>query len=318
MTDATPDVRPSGPGNAVVGILTAIWRSWSGRIGLIFVSIIVAAAIVSLFWVPYDPLEVVPTDKWLPISRDHWFGTDGAGKDLFSQALEGSRVSLFVALVTAAIAAAVGLGLGIFSAVLPSRLGDPIAYFVDVMIAIPTLIFALVLVGVFSASVLVITLALGVGFGVALARIVRGEGLRVMTQDYIMAAAASGTSTWRTTWRHVLPNVAPVAIVQLSLIAGLAIVAETSLAFLGVSSLNRASWGRTLGELQGSITAHLGSAVPTSIVLVIATLGFNLLGDGLRDAIDPRLRLSGRRGAAPGVVADEAPVVTVVDEASLL
>lgn len=292
-------------------VLAAIWRSWSGRLGLVFVSIIVAGALVSLVWMPYDPLKVVPSDKWLPMSRDHWFGTDGAGKDLFAQTLEGARVSLFVALVTALIAAVVGLGLGIFSAVLPRRVGEPIAYFVDVMIAIPTLIFALVLVGVFSPSVFVITVALGIGFGVALARIVRGEALRVMTQDYIMAAAASGTSTWRTVWRHVLPNVAPVAIVQLSLIAGLSIVAETSLAFLGVSSLNRASWGRTLGELQGSITAHLGAAIPTSIVLVVATLGFNLLGDGLRDAIDPRLRVAGRRRT-------EEPVVPIVDEASLV
>lgn len=293
-------------------VLRAIWHSRNGRIGLIFVSIIVAAALVSLVWVPYAPLKVVPGDKWLGISRAHWFGTDGGGKDLFSQTLEGSRVSLFVAVITAAIAAVVGLGLGIFSAVLPRRLGEPIAYFVDVMIAIPTLILAVVLVGVFSASVLVITLALGIGFGVALARIVRGEALRVMTQDYIMAAAASGTSTWRTTWRHVLPNVAPVAIVQLSLIAGLSIVAETSLAFLGLSSLNRASWGRTLGELQTSITAHFGAAVPTSIVLVVATLGFNLLGDGLRDAIDPRLRSTAR---VPGELRTPVPLA---DEAALV
>ena len=176
------------------------------------------------------------------------------------------------------------------SAITPRLFGEPLAYFIDVLIALPTLVLALVLVGLFEGSLLTVSLAIGVSSGVVLARILRVEAAGVLTLDYILAAHASGTSTWRTVRRHVIPNIAPVAIVQVSLIAALAILAEAALAFLGVTSRNRPSWGQTLGELQPHVTIHPGAVVFPGLFLVAATLGFNLLGDGLRDATDPRLR----------------------------
>jgi peptide/nickel transport system permease protein len=268
--------------------LRATTRSWSGRVGLALVGLLVVTVMVSYIWVPYDPRRV--GTRWLGMSVDHWFGTDAAGKDLFSQVLVGARVSLFVAIAAALIAGVIGITLGVLSAITPRLLGEPIAYFVDVLIALPTLVLALVLVGLFEGSLLTVSLAIGVSSGVVLARILRAEAARVLTLDYILAAHASGTSTWRTVWRHVIPNVAPVAIVQVSLIAALAILAEAALAFLGVTSRNRPSWGQTLGELQPHVTIHPGAVVFPGLFLVAATLGFNLLGDGLRDATDPRLR----------------------------
>jgi peptide/nickel transport system permease protein len=279
-------------------------RSWSGRVGLVLVSVLVLTVIVSYIWVPYDPRRV--GERWLGVSGDHWFGTDAAGKDLFSQVLVGARVSLFVALTSAAIAGVVGVTFGVFSAIMPRRVGEPTAYFIDVLIALPTLVLALVLVGLFEGSLLTVSLAIGVSSGVVLARILRAEAARVLSQDFILAAHASGTSTWRTVRRHVIPNIAPTAIVQVSLIAALAILAEAALAFLGVTSRSRPSWGQTLGELQPHVTLHPGAVVFPGLFLVAATLGFNLLGDGLRDVTDPRLR-SGARSRARGRRSPRSP-----------
>jgi len=295
--------------------VTVLWfalRSWTGRLGLALVGILVVAVAVSYVWVPYDPARVTPGDDWLPMSVDHWFGTDAAGKDLFSLVLVGARVSLFVAIASSLIAGVIGLALGVLSAITPRYVGEPLAYFIDVLIAIPTLVLALVLVGLFEGSLVTVSIAIGFGSGVVLARIVRAEVSRVLTQDYITAADASGTSTGRTVLRHILPNIAPIAIVQLSLIASLAILAEAALSYLGLTSRSRPSLGRTLGELQNTVTVHPGAIIFPGVVLVLASLGFNLLGDGLRDATDPRLRSGGPTPMGPTTPVALRPASTAV------
>jgi peptide/nickel transport system permease protein len=267
-----------------------VWRSWLGRIGAVLVAGLLLAALVSLVWTPHDPTKVVPSERWLPISWSHPFGTDGGGKDLFSQVLVGARTTLLVALASAAIAAVIGLGLGVLSAISPRLLGESLAHLIDVLIALPTLILALVFVAALGGSVTTVSLAIGLASGVVLARVVRAEVARVLTQDYIVTAAASGSSTFRTVWRHIIPNIAPTVIVQLSLIAALAVLAEAALSYLGLTPVSTPSWGRMLQELQRSMTVHPGTVVFPGLAVVLATLGFNLLGDGLRDAIDPRLR----------------------------
>jgi peptide/nickel transport system permease protein len=266
-----------------------IWRTWPGRIGAVLVGIIVVAALVSLVWTPHDPTRVVPAEKWRPISAEHWFGTDGAGKDLFSQVLVGARTTLTVVLLSVAIAGLIGIALGVLSAVTPRLAGEAIAHGIDILIALPTLILALVLVAALEGSVWTVSLAIGIGSGVVLARVVRAEVARVLTQDYVVAAAASGSSTLHTVGRHVLPNVAPVVIVQLSLVAALAVLAEATLSYLGLTPVSTPSWGRMLEGLQQSASVHPWAIVFPGLAVVLATLGFNLLGDGLRDAIDPRL-----------------------------
>jgi peptide/nickel transport system permease protein len=285
----------------------AVWRTWPGRIGCVVVGLLVVTAVVSMFWTPYDPQQIVPGDKWLPVSWAHPFGTDGGGKDLFSQVLVGARTTLFVSLATVVISAVIGLVLGIVSAITPRYVGESVAHLIDVLIALPTLILALVFVAALGGSLRTVALALGIAFGAVLARVVRAEVARVLTQDYIVTAAASGSSTWRTVWRHIVPNIAPTVIVQLSLVAALAVLAEASLSYIGLTPVSTPSWGRTLQTLQQSMTVHPGTLVFPGLAVVVATLGFNLLGDGLRDAIDPRLR---------GRAATASPVFTsVVDQA---
>lgn len=270
--------------------LGVITRTWTGRIGLTLSSIILVAALVSLVWTPYDPTKIVPADKWLPVSWDHWFGTDGGGKDLFSQVLMGARTTLVVAVLTVVMSAIIGVVLGVLSGVAPHYVGEAVAHLIDIVISLPTLILALVLVAALEGSVWTISLALGIGSGVVLARIVKGEVARVLTQDYVVAASAAGSSTLRTVIRHVLPNIAPVIIVQLSLIAALAVLAEAALSYLGLTPVSTPSWGRMLEELQSTASVHPWAIVFPGLAVVAATLGFNLLGDGIRDAVDPRLR----------------------------
>jgi peptide/nickel transport system permease protein len=193
----------------------------------------------------------------------------------------------------------IGLVLGILSTITPRLVGDSLAHLIDVLIALPTLILALVFVAALGGSVWTVSLALGLGSGVVLARVVRAEVARVLTQDYIVTATVSGSSTWRTVWRHVIPNIAPIVIVQLSLIAALAVLAEAALSYLGLTPVSTPSWGRMLESLQQTITIHPGALVFPGLAVVGATLGFNLLGDGLRDAVDPRLR--GRAATASPV-----------------
>jgi peptide/nickel transport system permease protein len=290
-----------------------VWRSWPGRIGIVLVGLLVVSALVSYVWTPYDPQKVVPSDKWLPISWSHLFGTDGSGKDLFSQVLVGARTTLVVSLSAVVIAAVIGLTLGVISSITPRVVGESVAHVIDVLIALPTLILALVFVAALGGSVWTVSLAIGLASGVVLARIVRAEVSRVLTNDYIMTATASGSSTWRTVWRHIIPNIAPTVIVQLSLIAALAVLAEAALSYLGLTPVSTPSWGRMLESLQQSMTVHPGTLVFPGLAVVAATLGFNLLGDGLRDAVDPRLR--GRTTVDPvlSAVVDD-PVVTAVPE----
>jgi peptide/nickel transport system permease protein len=290
-------------------LLRHVWRSWSGRIGAVLVAGVVIAALVSLVWTPYDPKKVDPGNRWRPMSWDHWFGTDGGGKDLFTQVLVGSRTTLVVVGATVVISAVIGLTLGVVSAIAPRWMGESLVHLIDVLIALPTLILALVLVAALEGSVWTVSLAIGIGFGVVLARVVRGEVARVLTHDYILAAGAAGSSTWRTVWRHVLPNIAPTVIVQLSLFAGLAVLAEAALSYLGLTPVGTPSWGRMLEGLQQSVTVHPSAIVFPGLAVVLATLGFNLLGDGLREAVDPQLR---------GRAATASPVFTsvVIDERS--
>jgi peptide/nickel transport system permease protein len=211
------------------------------------------------------------------------------------------------------IAAVIGLTLGIASAITPRFVGEGIAHLIDVLIALPTLVLALVLVAALKGSLWTVSLAIGFGSGVILARVVRAEVARVMTNDYMLAADSSGSSTWRTVWRHIIPNIGATVVVQLSLIAALAVLAEAALSYLGLTPVSTPSWGRMIQGLQQTVTVHPRAILFPGLAVVLATLGFNLIGDGLRDAIDPRLR--GRTASSPGftgvIAADEmaAPVV---------
>ncbi|AEH10679.1 MULTISPECIES: ABC transporter permease [Protofrankia] len=272
-------------------LVTALLRSRSGRLGVLLSSLVVAAAAVSLVWTPYDPTRVDAGAPWLPISGQHWFGTDKLGRDLFSQILLGARITVFAAVAATAVAAVLGVGLALLATVTPRLVGESTAHLVDVLIAFPTLLLAMVLAAVFGGSTWTAVIATGVGSGVQVGRVTRGEIVRVLASDYVLAAHAAGAGTRRIVRRHVLPNIAPTLYVQLSLALGIAVLAEAALSYLGLGTPPPTpSWGRMLQELQPYITLRPLVLLWPGLAVVLTVLGFNLLGDGIREATDPRLR----------------------------
>ena len=191
---------------------------------LIVFAVTVLAALVSLIWLPHSPSFANTDHQWSSPNTTFWLGTDGAGRDIFSRLLTGSRTTILVATSTGALSLVFGLGLAFLGALGPRILREPIAVLIDVLVAFPTLLIAMMLAAVFGGSIPVVVTALGVGFGVSVARIVRGELAQVAREDYVLAARAIGVSRSKILWRHILPGASPVIIVQLTLVMGLSLI----------------------------------------------------------------------------------------------
>lgn len=269
-------------------------RDPAGAIGATLVAVLLVCALVALVWTPFDPTLVAPRAAWLPPGTDgHLLGTDGSGRDLFSQLLSGARVTALVAVTATLVAGVVGVGLAILAAV-PRWAGMWVAGGIDVLIALPTLLLAMVLAAVYGGSVWTAVAAIGIGTGVNVARVARAEMASVLGTDYVLAAQASGAGTGRIIRRHLLPNIAPVLIVQLSLTLALAVLAEAALSYLGFGTPPPTpSWGRMLQDLQQYVTVHPLVVIWPGLAITLTVLGFSLLGDALRGVTDPRLRLPG-------------------------
>jgi len=273
-------------------VVRALLRSPSGLIGSILVGLLLSTALLSLFWTPYDPTLVDPRSSWVPaFSGDHWLGTDTAGKDILSQLIAGSRITVVVALLAAAIAVVLGVLLAVVTAVPPRWIAEPLAHVLDVLIAFPVLLLAMIFAAVFGGSTWTGVAAVGIGAGVIIARVARAEIVRVLGLDYVLAARASGAGIGRIVWRHVLPNIAPTLVVQASLTLAVAVLAEAALSYLGYGTPPPTpSWGRLLHEVQPYLMIRPLLVFWPGLMIALTVLGFNLLGDGLRDAIDPQLR----------------------------
>lgn len=260
-------------------------------ISLILVGLVVVTAIVALIWTPHDPANVAFA-RLLPPSWDHPLGTDGMGNDIASRIMVGARMCLLVGIVAVAIAAAIGVPLG-FAAGMTTRtwLAEFIVRAADILYAFPALLLAILLAAAVGGSTWTAMAAIGVSTIPAFVRISRAAVLQVMSQDYIPAARVSGTTTGRIATRHVLPNVAALIGVQASVSFSIAILAEAGLSYLGLGTpATTPTWGRMLRDAQNLIFLDPWQAVWPGVSIAVAVLGFNLLGDALRDYLDPRLR----------------------------
>ncbi len=257
--------------------------------GLVLVGTIAAIALVSLAWLPYDPSDTGGGRLESP-SLAHLLGTDRLGRDLFSQIMVGARIALMVGLGAVVVGAAIGVPVGLAAAFAGGWLDDAMSAAMDILIAFPLLLLAMLIVAVTGASLLTVTVAIGVSVSAIVARLTRVVSKRVLAQQFITAARTSGTGTLGIVWQHVLPNIWPTISVNLGLLFGVAVLAEASLSYLGLGAPPpNSSWGRLLQEAQSTVmTAPLGAIAP-GVVLVILVIGVNLLVDGLRDVSDPTL-----------------------------
>jgi peptide/nickel transport system permease protein len=270
--------------------LGRLWRLPTGRFGIVVVAVVGLAALVSLFWTPFDPQVADVRDRWALPGIPHLLGTDDAGRDILSLLLAGARTTVVVALGAGVVATVVGILLAALGALTGRWLREAVAVLVDILIAFPVLLIAMMIAAVWGGSLWVVVWSVGIGFGVNIARVTRPELSRVRHSDFVLAGRAAGLGPVRNLTRHLLPNVAPVFIVQLSWGMAVAVLAEAGLSYLGFGApVTDASWGVLLAQLQQYITVYPLSVVWPGLAITLTVLGLNLLGDGLREATDPTL-----------------------------
>jgi peptide/nickel transport system permease protein len=274
------------------GWLRAIWRSRNGRIGLIIVGLVLIGGICGLAsFTPYGPDAQNPNTVLKGISWAHLMGTDQFGRDVFSGALQGLGVSLEIAFLSVAIAGVIGTLGGIAAGFLGKWTSATIMRATDMMFAIPTVLFALAIVTALGPSILDSSIAIGVGWIPIYVRVVRSPVLALRESDFVRAGKVLGYSRSRLLFHHILPNVTGVIAVQTSLALAWAILAEASLSFLGLGPPPpTASLGEMVSNASSLASVAWWTLAGPSFVIVVAVIGFNFLGDGLRDASDPRTR----------------------------
>ena len=260
-------------------------------VGLIITSLVLLAAAVSFFWTPYDYLaQDIAGSRNLPPSLEHWMGTDNYGRDMFSRIMVGARNSIAVALVAVVIGVGFGVPLGCWAAAKRGFLDEILMRGNDVIFAFPALLSAVMITAVFGPGAINAIIAIGIFNIPVFARLSRGGALALWPRDFILAARAAGKSSTRITIEHIIPNISNLLIVQSTIAFALGIIQEAGLAYVGLGTQPPfPSWGKMLSEAQTmmSIAPHL--AIVPGIAIILTVLGLNLLGDGLRDVLDPKL-----------------------------
>jgi peptide/nickel transport system permease protein len=268
---------------------------WSLKIGAGICGVLLALAIIGCFWTPYDAGALAISHKLLPPSALHWFGTDQLGRDVLSMIMAGARNSLGVAMLAVVIGAGAGVPLGLLAAARGGFTGEFILRGNDLVFAFPAVLLAILITAVFGPGAVNAIIAIGIFNVPVFTRFTRGAALSAWQRDFVPAARLAGKSTLQISVEHILPNLAGLLIVQASMQFSLGILAEAGLSYLGLGSQPpHPSWGRMLHEAQTltAIAPHL--AVFPGLAIMLSVLGFNLLGDGLRDRLDVRTGASSR------------------------
>jgi len=250
------------------------------------------AALVSFIWTPYDVEALNIADKLRAPNAANWFGTDHFGRDILSMIMVGARVSIAVAFVAVGIGMGLGVPLGLLAAARRgSLLDEAIMRSNDLVFAFPSLLIAILITAVFGPSALNAIIAIGIFNIPVFARLTRGAALSLWTREFILAARVAGKSSTRISVEHILPNIANLLIVQGTIQFSLGILAEAGLSYVGLGAQPPTpSWGRMLAESQTMISFAPHLALFPGLSIVVMVLGLNLMGDGLRDVLDPRIR----------------------------
>ena len=270
----------------------ALWRSRNGRTGIVIVAVTLFAGVLGIAGVtPYAPDAQNPSAVLKGISLSHLMGTDQFGRDIFSGTLQGLGVSLEIAFLSVLIAGVIGSIGGIVAGFLGKWTSSVIMRLTDMMFAIPTVLFALAVVTALGYGIVDSSIAIGVGWVPIYVRVVRSPVLALRESDFVRAGRVLGFSRMRLLWRHILPNVAGVIAVQTSLALAWAILAEAGLSFLGLGPPPPTlSLGDMVNNASSTAAVAWWTLAGPSLVIIVAVIGFNFLGDGLRDVSDPRTR----------------------------
>ncbi|WP_170457227.1 ABC transporter permease [Ruegeria arenilitoris] len=257
-------------------------------------SVVVLMALLSFVWTPYDHAALNIPDKLQPPNAQHWFGTDHFGRDIFSMIMVGARTSIAVALVAVGIGMALGVPLGLTAAARKgSWLDELIMRGNDLVFAFPSLVIAILITAVFGPGAVNAIIAIGIFNIPVFARITRGAALSLWEREFILAARVAGKGAARISAEHILPNVANLLIVQGTIQFSLGILAEAGLSYVGLGAQPPTpSWGRMLADAQTMVSFAPHLALIPGLAIIVTVLGLNLLGDGLRDWLDPRIRVA--------------------------
>ncbi|MGN1291049.1 MAG: ABC transporter permease [Bradyrhizobium sp.] len=271
------------------------WRRLIRRkgavLGLVVIALVILLAIFAPLIVPYDPIATSWSLVRKAPSLQHWFGTDELGRDVLARVVFGARASLLAGVISVGIALAIGVPLGLVAGYRGGFIDGLISRITDAMLACPFLILAIALAAFLGPSLGNAMIAIGVSATPIFIRLTRGQVMSVKVEDYVEAARAMGNPRWRIALVHILPNILPALLVQATLSIAAAIIAEAALSFLGLGQQPPApSWGSMLNAAQRFLTSAPWMAVWPGLAIFLVVLSFNLVGDGLRDALDPKAR----------------------------
>ncbi|MBB4224559.1 ABC transporter permease [Variovorax guangxiensis] len=289
-TSAALPAAPSGVALKAPGFWLRALRHRSFCIGGVLAALLVLAALISYVWTPYSPYGMDMANKLQAPSGSHWLGTDAFGRDVASLLLVGARASILVGVIAVGIGLVVGTALGLLAASKRGWVEEAVMRLSDFTLAFPAILSAIMMTAVFGAGIVNAIVAIGIYNIPTFARITRASANAIWSREYVAAAHACGKGSFAITMQHVLPNISAVLIVQITIRFAIAILAEAALSYLGLGTQPpQPSWGRMLSEAQTLMFQQPLLAVFPGMAIALAVLGLNMLGDGLRDLLDPRL-----------------------------
>jgi peptide/nickel transport system permease protein len=289
VADAATIGAATPPAAARAHLLRRLLRRPSAAVGLVVIVAFVGIAIFAPFLAPYDPIATDFGAVRKAPSAAHWFGTDEIGRDVLSRVIFGARASLEAGVLSVLISLAIGVPTGLLAGYAGGKIDMMISRLTDALLACPFLILAIALAAFLGPSLANAMIAIGISATPVFVRLTRGTTLGVKAEDYVLAARAIGNSPLRIAVRHVLPNIVPPLLVQATLAIAAALIAEASLSFLGLGQQPpEPSWGSMLNTAKNYIDNASWMAIWPGLSIFLLVLSFNLVGDGLRDALDPR------------------------------
>lgn len=277
--------------NKTRSILRRFLKNKNAVLGLIFIIILIICSLVPSLIAPYGFDDQNLQEKFISPNGQHWFGTDDYGRDIFSRVVYGARISMTIGIVSVAISSVLGTSLGCISGYYGGRVDNLIMRIIDIMLAIPNILLAMSLVAMLGTSFINLIIAIGIGTVPEYSRIVRASILSEKEQEYIEAARSIGASDFRIIMKHILPNCLAPIIVQSTLSIAISILSAASLSFIGLGvAPPTPEWGSMLSSGRPFIRDYWYVVTFPGLAIVLSVLSFNMFGDGLRDALDPRLK----------------------------